>query len=75
MWYPLVRLNQIVAKDEIVGTIRGYFGELIEELRSPIDGLVNVVRTSPSVGYGSVLIELHKLAEQNQAEDNSHDGK
>ncbi len=65
MWYPFVRLNQVVAKDEVVGEIRGYFGELIEEVRSPIDGLVNVIRTSPSASLGNALIELHRIAKDN----------
>jgi predicted deacylase len=63
MWYPFVRLNQIVSKDEVVGEIRGYFGEILEEIKSPIDGLVNVVRTSPSVSLGQALIELHTVKE------------
>jgi predicted deacylase len=64
MWYPFVKLNQIVAKGEVVGEIRGYFGELIEQVKSPIDGLVNVIRTSPATAYGKALIELHKLAKE-----------
>jgi len=61
MWYPLVKLNQIVKKDEIVGEIRDYFGKKIVDIKAPIDGIITVFRTSPSVGIGNVLVELHKI--------------
>ena len=64
MWYPFVNLNQRVKKDEIVGEIRDYFGQKITEIKAPIDGLVSVIRTSPSVGMTNVLIELHKVVSE-----------
>lgn len=63
MWYPFVELNQRVIKDEIVGVIRDYFGNHIVDIKSPIDGQITVIRTSPSVGIGNVLTELHKVIE------------
>ncbi|MBN2287123.1 MAG: succinylglutamate desuccinylase/aspartoacylase family protein [Tissierellales bacterium] len=64
MWYPNVKLNQIVEKDEIVGEIRDYFGKKMADIKSPIDGIITVVRTSPSVGVGNVLVELHKIMKE-----------
>ncbi|MEI6875658.1 MAG: succinylglutamate desuccinylase/aspartoacylase family protein [Spirochaetota bacterium] len=61
MWYPVVKLNQDVAKGEILGDIRDYFGNPIVDIKAPIDGRVTVIRTSPSVGVGNVLIEMHKV--------------
>ncbi len=60
-WVPFVHLNQKVAKDEVVGEIRDYFGARLMEIRMPDDALVTVVRTSPSVGVGNVLVELHSI--------------
>lgn len=61
MWYPFVKLNDRVRFNQIVGEIRDYFGQVIAEVKSPIDGLITVIRTSPSVALGNVLIELHKV--------------
>lgn len=61
MWYPCVTLNQTVVKDEVVGHIRDYFGNLIVDIKAPVDGQVTVIRTSPSVGVGNVLLEMHKV--------------
>lgn len=63
MWYPFVKLNQRVLKDEVVGEIRNYFGVKIADIKAPIDGIITVIRTSPSVGMGNVLIELHHISE------------
>ena len=63
MWYPFVKLNQRVVKDEVVGEIRDYFGKYLKDIISPIDGLISVIRTSPSVGIGNVLVELHHVIE------------
>ncbi len=63
MWYPNVGLNQRVAKGDVVGWIRDYFGNPILDIKAPIDGQITVIRTSPSVGIGNVLIEMHKVVE------------
>lgn len=62
MWYPCVKLNQLVVKDEVVGNIRDYFGNPLVAIKAPVDGQITVIRTSPSVGVGNVLVELHKIA-------------
>jgi len=61
MWYPFVKLNQRVVKDEVVGEIRDYFGDHLVDIKAPIDGIVTVIRTSPSVGMSNVLVELHHV--------------
>jgi predicted deacylase len=57
MWYPSVQLNDMVKKDQVVGRIRDYFGEDLLEIRAQLDGIVTVVRTSPAIKVGNVLIE------------------
>ena len=64
MWYPYAELNQRVTKDQTVGAIRDYFGNHIADIKAPVDGQITVIRTSPSVGIGNVLIEMHKVIEE-----------
>jgi len=57
MWYPCVKLNQPVKTGDVVGHIRDYFGEPVAEIKSKLDGIITVVRTSPAVKVGNVLVE------------------
>ena len=61
MWYPFVKLDQMVIKDEIIGEVRDYFGNHLADVKSPSDGKVIVIRTSPSVGVGNVIVQLYKI--------------
>ena len=67
MWYPFVKLGQRVAKGDTVGEIRDYFGKPLAEIKAPVDGQITVIRTSPSVGVGNVLIEMHQVLDNPQA--------
>ena len=60
MWYPQVKLEQLVKKGDKLGEIRDYFGKKIMDVNAPIDGMVTVYRSSPSVGVGNVIIEMHQ---------------
>ncbi len=62
MWYPCVQLGDIVNKGQVVGHIRDYFGEEIAPVTALLDGVISVVRTSPSIGVGNVLIEHGRIA-------------
>jgi predicted deacylase len=66
MWYPFVKLDQRVAKGDVVGNIRDYFGNPIVDIKAPVAGQITVIRTSPSVGVGNVLLEMHQIAEKEQ---------
>ncbi len=57
MWYPTVKMNEVVKKDQAVGVIRDYFGQDLVEVKALLDGIVTVIRTSPNVKPGNVLIE------------------
>jgi uncharacterized protein len=57
MWYPEVQLNQPVKEGEVVGYIRDYWGEDLAEVTAMGDGIVTVIRTSPAVRPGTVLLE------------------
>ena len=61
MWYPSVKLNDMVKKDQAVGCTRDYFGQDILEIKAQLDGIVTVIRTSPAVKAGNVLIEHGRI--------------
>lgn len=61
MWYPFVKLEQRVAKGEILGEVRDYFGNHIEDIKSPVDGVVCAIRTSPSVGFKQALAYVYEI--------------
>ncbi len=57
MWYPFVKLNEEVKKDQQVGVIRDYFGKEIMPVKTTRDGIVTVIRTNPNVNVGNVMME------------------
>ena len=61
MWYPAVSLNEEIKQGQVVGYIRDYFGQKIAEIKAPVDALVRVVRTSPVVRAGNVLLEYGRI--------------
>ncbi len=61
MWYPIVEMEQMVKKDQVVGYLRDYFGDQLAEIKAPFDGLVSVIRTSPAVRQGNVLMEVGEI--------------
>ena len=64
MWYPAVGLNETVTAGQVVGEIRNYFGEPLVEVKVPHDGHVRVVRTSPAVRPGNVLVEYGQIVHE-----------
>lgn len=53
-----VKLGQRVVNGELLATVTNLFGEEVEEVRSPIDGIVTSIPSSPLVGSGSWPFEL-----------------
>jgi uncharacterized protein len=66
MWYPAVGLGDWVSKDQIVGCLRDYFGDHLADVKAIFDGHVTVVRTSPSVAVGNVLMELDRVTSREE---------
>jgi predicted deacylase len=64
MWYPAVQLNQVVAKGQGVGWVRDYFGDPVAEIKAQVDGIVTVIRTSPAIRPGNVLLEHARVVER-----------
>lgn len=61
MWYSKVLPNDQIEKEQVVGEIRDYFGETIMEIKAPAGGLITMIRTSPAVKPGDVLVEHGKI--------------
>ncbi|MCL5256600.1 MAG: succinylglutamate desuccinylase/aspartoacylase family protein [Chloroflexi bacterium] len=62
MWYSKVVPNDLVKKGQVVGEIRDYFGERIMEVKASADGIITMIRTSPAVKPGNVIVEHGRIA-------------
>lgn len=49
VWRPAVAPYDHVNKDELLGELFDYFGQPVEEYRSPADALVEIVASSPAI--------------------------
>jgi uncharacterized protein len=61
MWYPSVKLNEMVKPGQVVGVLRDYFGQDVMEIKAKVEGPITVIRTSSNARVGSVLIEHGRL--------------
>jgi uncharacterized protein len=66
MWYPVVKITDWVQAGQVVGHIRDYFGSPLAEVKAVSDGIVTVVRTSPSVAAGNVLLEEDRITNREE---------
>jgi predicted deacylase len=66
MWYPGVELGEWVKQDQVIGHVRDYFGQDIAEVKAAFDGIVTVIRTSPSVGIGNVMLEQDRITSREE---------
>ncbi len=66
LWYPDMVCGQLVRKGQLVGVIRDVFGELILDVKSPIEGVVTCIRTSPNIRPSNVIFELGAIASQEE---------
>src|SRR5512146_210477 len=57
-WQPVVAAGDEVAEGQLVGTLRTLYGDLLEELRAPRDGVVLFLTTSPAVSTDGPLLGL-----------------
>ncbi len=49
---PTKQLRDLVKKDEVIGTISDLFGDVVEEIRAPFDGIIVSQRTFPTIHAG-----------------------
>lgn len=64
MFYPLVKLGDMVTAGQLIGQYRTYFGEPISDVFAPFDSHVTVIRSSPNVAPGNVVFELDRIEGQ-----------
>lgn len=58
---PAVKLGQVIAKDDRIGTVCDILGEQVLEVRTPTGGLVNLLRSFPRVEAGDALASIVEL--------------
>lgn len=61
IWYPLVEVGGFVKSGDTIGEIRDYFGEKIKDIKASYDGIVCILKTSPSLKENDSLIEINKI--------------
>ena len=57
-WQPVVAAGDEVAEGQLVGTLRTLYGDVLEELHAPRDGVVLFLTTSPAVSVDGPLLGL-----------------
>jgi predicted deacylase len=57
-WQPVVAAGDEIAEGQLVGTLRNLYGDVLEELHAPRDGVVLFLTTSPAVGVDGPLLGL-----------------
>jgi hypothetical protein len=57
-WEPTVRAGETVEASKLLGTVQSLFGDIVERVLAPRDGVVLFLTTSPAVGPGGLLLGL-----------------
>lgn len=55
VFHPTVKKGYAVAKGALIGTISDFFGDPIEEVRAPFDGVVLYIVSTPPINQGEPL--------------------
>jgi predicted deacylase len=63
VWYPDVVPDQSVRAGERLGRVKDYFGEVIADIASPLDGLVLYVVVSPAMSAGEPLAMIGRIGD------------
>jgi predicted deacylase len=58
MWYPRVAPGDAVRKGEQIGTVGDLFGDTLEEIVSPVNGVVLFLTINPSVLGNGLLMGI-----------------
>jgi predicted deacylase len=57
-WEPAVRAGDIVQSSTVLGVVRNLYGDVLEEIAAPDDGVLLFVTTSPAVTADGLLLGL-----------------
>ena len=58
VWYPKVAQGDAVREGEQIGTVGDLFGDTLEEIVSPVNGVVLFLTISPSVLENGLLMGI-----------------
>jgi predicted deacylase len=64
LFQPAVRLGDEVKRGQRVATIRDVFGDVVEEITAPVDGLVCSYRTIPPIMPGDQTVLVGEVVEE-----------
>ena len=57
-WEPAVRVGEEVAESALLGTVKNLYGDVVEEIRAPTDGVPLFITSSPAVTADGLLLGL-----------------
>jgi uncharacterized protein len=58
VFHPTVEPGDDIVKDQIIGEVTDIFGEIIENVRSPVDGTIWIIRLKVSVDLGDSVFSI-----------------
>jgi predicted deacylase len=58
VWYPKVGAGDVVKEGEHIGTVKDLFGDTLENLVSPVNGVILFLTINPSVLEGGLLMGI-----------------
>jgi len=58
VWYPKVGAGDVVKEGEHIGTVKDLFGDALENLVSPVNGVILFLTINPSVLEGGLLMGI-----------------
>lgn len=58
IWHPVKKVGSLIEEGQLLGTVSDVFGETIEEVRSPIRGVVLFHVTAPAQKAGDAPLWL-----------------
>ena len=58
MWYPKVAPGDVVKEGEQIGTVGDLFGDTLESVKSPVNGVVLFLTINPSVLENGLLMGI-----------------
>ncbi|TLX72991.1 succinylglutamate desuccinylase [Labilibacter sediminis] len=61
IFFPLVEEGQYIVKETLIGYTTDYWGNVIEEFRSPSSGIVTVIIKVPAINIGESVCHVHKV--------------
>jgi predicted deacylase len=58
VWYPKVAAGDVVQQGQQVGTVGDLFGDTLEKIISPMNGVILFLTINPSVLEGGLLMGI-----------------